>query len=1058
MSVLQLSGENCIFVQHGRNYTKMRIIPHTSIEILADRFIEDIFNKESFAESHTKGGFLTGGKMLVCESKGLQGYLQQRCVDEHGGIWTALQFKPLAGLLMQCAYNLSKEHKKDEKDNVYNKNNLVWAIYNLLPEKEKKFSHASELASLFFAYQIYRPKLIQAWMEKKNYEIPNATGNFINNEIRQRKLWNELENKHGNENISQLYKSIEIALENPKYEKKFLPRQIFIFAPLSIAPIHLKTLTLLAKAGCEVNLYVHLISDKYIGDTKSDKSIAYLRKISWENKIVPDEDKLYWDLGNRLIANLGRSAQVLYEQIGWDELEPANEYRNTDYAGSLLEKIQTNIINDENEKEKCEKDDTVTLNSCFSPLREIEVLADYILDLFAKNEELTTADIAVVAPNIDVYASAIEMVFGRYEIPYKIADRNVKKYDKTAQLLNLLFSLIGSRYEAPDIVALFEYSRLVQNKELDSDSRERLEKWVRENAIRHGLEKSDNLPNYSFASGFDQLAAGFFMISGDGFSEKKEYCYPDIEGNSAYIFGDFACFVRTLEKFEEKSKKKHFINDWDNFFNDNLQVFFGKGISSSGEDNDNPYQKVKNAWDSLKNEMEIGFGNENVAVDFSILKSALAKKIESNAKNSYSISGKISFANIETLRAVPHKVICCIGMNGKEFPAHVPAKDISLIAAKPEPGDNDEANEQRLIFLETLLSAKKSLYISWVGQSEKTADELEPSSVVVMLLNNLEKQYELKKDKIVVKHPLQPFSRKYFEKGSNLSTYDNRWEKKPGDSKNIWEWRLEQSDEEENNLNFNDLYGILSDAPKYFLKNRCKIELPDEIDILDNLEPFAIEGSLDKWQLMQWVLEGNIEDKIKIEKLRGKLPAGNFADKIIGKIVRDAEDLGGRTKGENLQYLISPSSDRGKYRLKHWLFHLYLNLEKAQDTKIFLKNKTITLSEMPPETAKRILDNLLNLKRELETQMLPIFPNPAFDYYISDRSQAAEYAAEEGIFGNAYQKYGIAKYSPYAKKILCNAKSFEDFEEMGINMKEEFKIYSDRLFKDYEVKNEEKYD
>jgi len=959
-------------------------------------------SKENFGASHAKGGFLTGGNVIVCESKGLQEYLQKKCVDRHG-IWTALPFKPLAGLLMQCAYNLSpKEHKKDENENIFNAKNLVWAIYKLLKDEKKTFFFASEIASLFSAYQIYRPELIKKWNKGETYENPKADENFKNNEKWQRELWTELKAEYKNElDISQLYEFMESELKN---EKKNLPKQIFVFAPLSMAPIHLKTLNFLTQAGCKVNLYLHLISGKYIGDR----------------------------LGNSLIANLGRSARILCEQIGWENLEPIDEPLS---ENSLLEKIQANIINDNNSPNNnnsqlstLNSQLSITLNNCFSPLREIEVLCDYILDLFA-NKNLLPTDIAVVSPNIETYASTIEMVFGRYEIPYKIADRDLKKYDKTTQLLNLLLSQIGGRYEAADIVALFEYSKFVRSEELDSNDRERLEKWVRENAIRHGLESSAEPPNYSFESGLDQLAAGFFMISETGFSEAQEYCYPDIEGNSARILGDFVHFVRALEKIEEESKKEKLVEDWDTFFKENLQTFFGADETDFNEDRDNPYQKVIGAWDSLKKEMLIGFGGANMPVNFSVLKNALLKKMEAGTKNSYSLSGKVSFSNFESIRAVPHKVICCIGMNDKDFPRQTVSKEISIIAAEYRQGDKDTANEDRLMFLEIICSAKEALYISWIGQSEKTAEELEPSSVVVMFLKNLEEQYGVDKN-IVVKHPLQPFSGKYYD--GTLSTYDNRWQSTARNSNNIWKWEI-APDEAEEKRDIDELYKILSDVPKYFLKDVCNIELPEDTPLLENLEPFVVEKGLEEWKLADLILK---ERNIRIAKLRGELPNGKFADKSIENIKKEIEELKERTEGEIPgTFWIYPSKDKGKYRLRHWLYHLDLNLKEKVNTKIFLKDCTILLPGM--EKAKEILDKLWELKLELKKRMLPIFPDAAWEYkQTSDLSKA-------------WQK--LDSYSQYAKMAMKNAESFKD-----LGIEEKFIEYSEKLFKDYSgVKNED---
>jgi len=1034
---------------------------HTNIETLANKFLEDVLSKSNFGANAAKGGFLTGGSLIICESRGLQEYLQKTCADKYG-IWTALPFKPLAGLLMQCAYNLSK-YKKNEKENIYNQHNLVWAVYALLEGEKKTFSFANELASLFFAYQIYRPELIEKWTENKPYSIEKPDTNFTKNEKWQRELWQSLKKKYENEqNIYQLYKTIENELKNDKCEKKFLPKQIFIFAPLSIAPIHLSTLIHLSQAGSKINLYLLQVSEEYIGASVSDKQIARMRKEAWANNKIANEKELYWDLGNRLIANLGRNAQVIYEQIsGYEEQgKISSEILNSENNNSnetLLSKIQNDIIQDNNKPRplslaSCPLNASLTFNSCFSPLREIEVLCDYLLDLFAE-KKILPSDIAVVSPNIETYASSIESVFGRYNIPFKIANRDVKKYDKTAQLLNLLFSQIDDRYEAPDILALFEYSMFVQGEELDTNDRERLEKWVKENAIRHNLSSQVPVPNYSFAGGFEQLKAGFFMISENGFSELGDYCYPDIEGNPAYILGEFAHFVKTLEKFDTESKKEKSIEEWDVFLKENLQVFFGDDGTDFNEAQDDPYQKVMDAWDSLKEEIYIGFGNNSrTQISFSTLKNALLRKMESNAKSSYSMTGKISFSNFETIRAVPHKVICCIGMNSKEFPRQKPNKDISLMAEYKQ-GDKDIANEDRLMFLEIICNARENLYISWIGQSEKTAEDLEPSSVVIMFLKNLEEQYKIEPKSLIVKHPLQPFSRKYFN--GTLSTYDNRWHNlKNPNSSNIWEWEIPLKETEEKK-DIDALFKILSDAPKYFLKTVCKIELPDTIELLENTEPFIVESALDKWKLSDLILKNENRDKymeeIKISKLRGSLPSGKFASNIIENIAIEMEELKEKTKNEKAgTFWIYPSKDKGKYRLKHWLYHLDLNINKfeKQNTKIFLKDAEIELQGISKKEAIEILNKLWELKQELEKKMLPIFPDAAWEYLKPNKSEAEKIkAAEDKIFGTSFTG-GLAQYSKYAEKVLRDAKSLKE-----LGKEQEFIDCSERLFGEYE-KNE----
>jgi exodeoxyribonuclease V gamma subunit len=1026
----------------------MQIHNDTCLETLAEKFIDAILSKDNFnafsrgSAYGVKSSFLTGGSVIICESKGLQEYLQKTCADKYG-IWTALTFKPLTGFLMQCAYNLSKD-KKDENENVFNPHNLVWAIYKLLEGRQKTLFFANELASLFFAYQIYRPEIIKKWNKHEKYTINNADKNFEKNEEFQRNIWIKIKNEHKSEqDLSQLYDLFE------KSDKKIIPKQIFIFAPLSIGMVQLKALNLLSEAGCNVNMYLYQISREYSGDTKSEKSIARLRRKSWENNKIADEDKLYWDFGNRLVANLGRCSQVLYEQIGWENLEYNNA---TEKADTLLGNMQRNIINDSNEKVKYQKDSSLVINSCFSSLREIEVLCDYLLNLFDKNKIITPADIAIVSPNIEIYADAIETVFARYKIPFFIADRDVKKHDKTAQLLNLLFSAIGGRYEAPDIVALFEYSMYVQDRELAASDRERLEKWVEENAVRHSLENSGGAPDYSFKTGFDQLLSGFFIIPKDNFSKNDDYCYPDIEGNQSIILGDLIIFIETLNEFEKESQKEKSIEEWDNFFRINLQVFFGYDETDFNEGNDNPYQKIIGAWDSLKKEILIGFlNNANQKIDFSVLKAALPRKVEENSMASYYLSGNISCSNIETIRAVPYKVICCIGMNSREFPRLLLAKEISLMR-EYKLGDKDTASEDRLMFLETICSAKENLYISWIGQNETTMDELDPCSVVVMLLNNLKEQYGTEEN-IVNKHPLQPFSKKYFN--GTFETYDDRWIK-TSNNKNfinpgldIWEWEIKNPIFEEE-MDFDILYRILCDTPKYFLRDVCNIILPEDISMLESLEPFVIDNYMEEWKLADFIINNDANDNeletyLKIQKRRGDLPDGKFAEKLIYQIIIEAKELKEKAKDENTgTYWIYPNKDRGKYRLKHWLNHLDLNLNKNefQNTKIFLKDITIELKGMSKTEAGGIFNELRELKNKLDKKMQPIFPDAAWIYVSENNLEKAELK----VFGRDEYSFGIVNSSEYARIVIGEAESFSD---LGENIENKFVQYSEVLFKSY---------
>ena len=100
-----------------------------------------------------------------------------------------------------------------------------------------------------------------------------------------------------------------------------------------------------------------------------------------------------------------------------------------------------------------------------------------------------------------------------------------------------------------------------------------------------------------------------------------------------------------------------------------------------------------------------------------------------------------------------------------------------LIAANPRPGDRSRRDDDRYLFLETLLSAREKLYISYQGQDTQDNSTLPPSVVVSELLDYIAAGFyppdKKAEEYLVTKHRLQPFSPEYFRPDSALFSYSN---------------------------------------------------------------------------------------------------------------------------------------------------------------------------------------------------------------------------------------------------------------------------------------------
>src|SRR5690606_9709451 len=101
------------------------------------------------------------------------------------------------------------------------------------------------------------------------------------------------------------------------------------------------------------------------------------------------------------------------------------------------------------------------------------------------------------------------------------------------------------------------------------------------------------------------------------------------------------------------------------------------------------------------------------------------------------------------------------------------------IAKRPRRGDRARRLDDRYLFLETLLSARDGLYLSYVGRDPRDNAELPPSVLVSELLEAVDltaTQGECKASaRITVAHPLQPFAPGNFERSGPRQGFSSAW-------------------------------------------------------------------------------------------------------------------------------------------------------------------------------------------------------------------------------------------------------------------------------------------
>ena len=212
------------------------------------------------------------------------------------------------------------------------------------------------------------------------------------------------------------------------------------------------------------------------------------------------------------------------------------------------------------------------------------------------------------------------------------------------------------------------------------------------------------------------------------------------------------------------------------------------------------------------------------------------------------------------MRAIPFAHIQLLGMQDGAFPRQSRRQDFDLMGQSYRPGDRARRDDDRYLFLEALLSARKRLRISWIGHSIHDNSEREPSVLVAQLRDHLQQYWRHASSEnllaaLTLTHPLQAFSKRYLQ-DAKLRSYQHEWRTlhkplqviPPEESVGVAEAALRQWD-------LRQLTDFVREPIKFFFRQRLKVSL----QTLDETSPDAEDFSQDKltqWQIQQQLSEG----------------------------------------------------------------------------------------------------------------------------------------------------------------------------------------------------------
>lgn len=999
-------------------------------------------------------------EVVLVQSPGMSQWLKIG-LSEQLGIAAQVDFPLPSSFIWQLYQQLLPNVPKES---AFNKPNLAWKLFAILPscideplylplktylagdtDGQKTFALCEKIADVYDQYLMYRPHWIATW----DSGVDQLDDVDICIAPWQPDLWRRIVEHSKTLGQSQFHRANmqgKLLSALASMDANLLPKRINLFGISAIASSQLEVFEALSQKT-EVNLFFFNPSEHYWGDVVDEKTAAkitakYAIKPLLEAQSKPEQE--YYFIGNPLLSSWGKLGRDYFEQLVQLEARWLDGFIDV-FDDSLLGQIQSEIyqlafkgesltedkawfINDEGKLPISCDDTSITLSDCHTPLREVERLHDYLLNLFNQNKHLTPKDIIVMMPDVGTYSPYIEAVFGGAKnerfIPYALADLAIEQEKPVLSSFASLANLPFSRFGVSDILDLLQVSQIAEKFSVEAHEYEQIQYWLERVGVKWGInaehKHSFDLPAIelnTWQHGLNRLLLGIAQRD-EQCPYKGIYSADEVEGMALDTLNKLVHFIDVLQNFKEQlSPDDTLINKADILANLLSEIY------ESDSDDSWDLLVLQNVLDELKKHHDNG--DYSQAVSQRIVSYLVKQGIQEKGVGQRFLVGQVNFCTLMPMRAVPFKVVCMLGLNDADYPRTVQPIGFDLVPySKKQKGDRSRKLDDRYLFLEALLSARDNLYMSYIGRSCFDNQPRMPSTLVSELLEYIGRSFEYA-DKSHKKLPaslinqqhLQPFNSQYYKPDPDHTLQSNH-------SYNpIWlptapilpepVTKLAVTAPEQ--LELDVFIRSVCHAQESFYQQSLGLRLPQFNEVAKDEEPFSLDA-LKRYFYLDEILQANInEQPLSTAQIlqRGDLPQANVGDIIYDSMQHRVDALAGQVKEqikggksepievklslENTQiegwlnhvYLqkqvfYRSASIKAKDLIKGFIYHLVAqSMQQNVETLLLGLDKQISFAPLSKADADALLADWFDLYKALRQTPVAFFPVSGYEYIKS---------------------------------------------------------------------------
>ncbi len=771
---------------------------------------------------------------------------------------------------------------------------------------------ATHLASLYTGYGAQRPQMLLAWAAGRDED---GTGGPLEEDLAwQAELWRRLRTAIGTASPAErLGAAVQRLEQDPALAA--LPGRLSVFGATRLAADQLAVLGALSRHR-QVHLW--LVHPSPVMWQRLSGAAS-----SWRRRA-----ELAATAAHPLLASMARDARELQVSltglaVGPDELHPPVGPQPT--SPTLLQQLQRRLAQDDADgaPQRIAPDDrSVQVHACHGPSRQVEVLRDVLAGLFADDPTLAPRDVIVMCPDVEAFAPLVSASFGLdpdavpeqaqhpgQRLPVRLADRALRQTNPALSLLSALLGLADGRVSASEVLDLAAMAPVRRRFAFDEDDLDRVRQWVVDAGVRWGEDgrrrAAFGLPGLlqgTWEAALDRILLGVAMAEEDQRFVGPALPLDDVDSTDVDLAGRLAELVERLAQVLRRLSGHRPAGEWLSELEGALELLADAPPAQRWQ-----LGQARQVLAEVRASLPAG---PDARLRLPDLRALLENRLAGRPTRAGFRTGALTVCSLEPMRAVPHRVVCVLGLDDGAFPRRSELDGDNVLLRDPLVGERDRRSEDRQLFLDAVTAAGEHLVLLYSGADERTGARRPPAVPVSEVLDALDRcaltaQGEPVSEQVLVRHPLQAVDERCFAPGAlhrpgpfsfdplaHRAAVAGRGARAPRPAFLLGPLPAPARSEE---IELDELVAVLEHPARFFLRQRLRLSLAtDEAQVADRM-PLELDP-LQRWAVGDRLLAAQLTGvdaalTKAAEWRRGQVPPRELGRRTLDDVSAAVEPL-----------------------------------------------------------------------------------------------------------------------------------------------------------------------